>query len=131
MIVWYKNKVGKPEFFVLYRKKGDCVILTGHVGDQIDIQNESDLDAAQRELKEELGIDAIDIIDLNTHIEVKIKDKLLSEHPYLMQIDTKNVRFLEANEKHRWISAEKIIDTLTYQSQRNSLKKVLRLLGQI
>jgi len=54
----FRNNNGKKEFFVLHRKRGDRVVLTGHVGDVF--KGESLEQAALREVKEELGVDPKD-----------------------------------------------------------------------
>lgn len=67
MFVWRDNN-DKREFFVLYRKKGDRVVLTGHIGDFI--KNETKEEAARREVKEELGIEPLEIENLNYWVKL-------------------------------------------------------------
>ena len=120
----YRDNNGRKEFFVLYRKKGDTVVLTGHVGDIF--INETLEQAAKREIKEELGIEPKNIINLNmsTFVEIKEKDKCGREHAFLIEIPNKEVHFLEGDEKHKWHSLEELSEILTYPNQKEPLSKI-------
>ncbi|MCK4781402.1 NUDIX domain-containing protein [Candidatus Parcubacteria bacterium] len=122
----YRENNGKKEFFVLHRKRGDCVVLTGHVRDREEIKNESLEDAARRETIEELGVEPMNIIDLKTKIYVEIEKNNAAgyEHAFLIQIPNKDVHFLEGDEKHNWHSLEELDAILTYPNQRESLNKI-------
>ena len=122
----YRENNGKKEFFVLHRKKGDCVVLTGHIGDREEIKDESLGDAAKRETIEELGIEPISIIDLKvkTYVEIERNNAAGYEHAFLIQIPNKDVHFLEGNEKHRWHLLEELDAILTYSNQREALNKI-------
>ena len=128
MFVWRKKEKRK-EFFVLHRKRGDAVVLTGHVGDVV--AGESLEQAVAREIKEELGIKPKSIVNLNMAIEVVIEEKnLLSrEHAFLVEISgDKEVKFLEADEKHAWYSLEDLSKVLTYPNQKQPLDKIKEIL---
>ncbi len=116
----YRNNNGKKEFFVLHRKRGDVVVLTGHVEDETLEQ------AAAREVEEELGVRPENIIDLETFIDVIVPDKEVKsrEHAFLIKIPNKDVHFLEGDEKHQWHSLEELPDVLTYSNQKQPLKKL-------
>ena len=122
----YRDNKRKKEFFVLHRKIGDSVVLTGHVGDEEKIKNESLKDAAKRETIEELGVEPMNIIDLKTKIYVEIKENNEAgyEHAFLIQIPNKDVYFLEGNEKNRWHSLEELDTILTYSNQKKPLKSI-------
>jgi 8-oxo-dGTP pyrophosphatase MutT (NUDIX family) len=125
MYICRDNK-GKKEFFVLHRKIGDSVVLTGHVGDKEEIKNESLKDAAERETIEELGVEPMSVIDLKTKIYVEIEEnnEVGYEHAFLIQIPNKDVCFLEGSEKHRWYSLEELDTILTYSNQKKPLKSI-------
>lgn len=127
MIVWAENEAGEPEFFVIKRpKQKDCVILTGKIADKKHIKNESIKDAAIRELREELNVKPIEIIDLRITNRANIsKDVTTIEHPFLIKIATQNVKFLEYEANQAWIKKNDIINILSYDTQKNSLKKAL------
>lgn len=124
----YREKNDKKEFFVLHRERGDIVVLTGHVGDVV--QNESLEQAVQREIKEELGVESKNIINLNINIPVEIKEDntLSTEHAFLIEIPDKNIRFLEGDEKHKWHSLEELFKVLTYSNQKEPLLKIKEIL---
>ena len=122
----YRNNEERKEFFVLHRKIGDSVVLTGHVGDEEEIKNESLKDAARREIIEELGVEPMSVIDLKTKIYVEIKENNEAgyEHAFLIQIPNKDVCFLEGKERHRWHSLEELDAVLTYSNQKKPLNKI-------
>ncbi len=126
----YRNNKGKKEFFTLHRKRGDCVVLTGHVGDKEETKNESLKDAAERETIEELGVKPISIIDLKTKVYVKIPRNNTAgyEHAFLIQIPNKDVHFLEGEEKHKWHTLEQLHKVLTYPNQKEPLDKIKKCL---
>lgn len=126
----YRSRNGRREFFVLYRKKGDAVVLTGHVRDVV--KDESLEQAAKREIKEELGVEIKNIINLNISTIVKIKEKenniLSTEHAFLIEIPDKNVRFLEGDEEHKWHPLEELSKVLTYPNQKEPLRKIINII---
>ena len=122
----YRKKGGRKEFFVLHRKKGDVVVLTGHVGDHV--FDESLKQAVEREIKEELGVEPKNIINLNISPVVEMSEKeeniLSTEHAFLIEIPNKEVHFLEGDEKHEWHSLEELFNVLTYPNQKEPLSKI-------
>ena len=129
----YRDNNGKKEFFILHRKRGDVVTLTGHVADREEIKDESIKDAAWREAEEELGVKPISVIDLemSTHVVVDKSDEGPyegDEYAFLIQIPNKDVHFLEGNEEHRWYSVNELYDVLTYSNQKRPLDKIKDLL---
>ena len=122
----YRKRDGRNEFFVLHRKKGDVVVLTGHVGDHI--FDESLEQAVEREIKEELGVEPKNIINLNISPVVEMSEKeeniLSTEHAFLIEIPNKEVHFLEGDEKHKWYSLEGLSKVLTYPNQKEPLSKI-------
>jgi len=130
MFVWRK-KGNRKEFFVLHRKRGDCVVLTGHVGDSI--PDETFKQAVRREIKEELGIGPRTINDLDFKVTVKIKEdkELSTEHAFLVEIPSnKEVKFLEGDEKHHWYPLEKLFEVLTYPNQKAPLGRIKKLISE-
>jgi len=124
----YRKRDERKEFFVLHRKKGDVVVLTGHVGDNI--FDESLEQAAEREIKEELGVEPISVIDLDTkvYVEIKRNNSVGYEHAFLIEIPNKEVHFLEGNEKHKWHSLEELSKVLTYPNQKEPLSRIREIL---
>lgn len=127
LIIWTKNTVGEPEFFVIQRPlQKDCVVLTGKIGDKPEIKDESTSQAAIRELYEELHVKPLHIVDLNIQTKAKLNDNIISiEHPFLIEIAAKNVKFLEYEAKEAWIDKKHIINNLTYKTQQDSVQHVL------
>ncbi len=127
----YRDNNGKKEFFVLHRKRGDVVVLTGHVGDNI--MGESLGEAAKREIKEELGVEPKKIVNLNVSPVVEMSEKeeniLSTEHAFLIEIPDKEVHFLEGDEKHKWHSLEELSKVLTYPNQKEPLSKIKDILA--
>jgi len=120
----YRNNNGKKEFFVLHRKRGDVVVLTGHV------EKESLEQAAAREAEEELGVKPKKILNLGIFSDVYIKEKKEQsrEHAFLIEIPNKDVHFLEGDEKHQWHSLQELSQVLTYSNQKQPLTKITQIL---
>lgn len=123
----YRENNGKKEFFVLHRKRGDVVVLTGHVGDFI--KDETLEQAAAREVEEELGVKPINLLNLEMFSDVYIKEKNAQskEYAFLIQIPNEDVRFLEGDEKHQWHSLQELFEVLTYPNQKQPLEKIKNL----
>jgi 8-oxo-dGTP pyrophosphatase MutT (NUDIX family) len=123
MYAWRENNNHK-EFFVLHRKGGDNVILTGHVADTI--LDETLIEAAKREIEEELGVTPIDIVDLEYKTEVILAShqKTSTEHAFLICIPNQDVQFLEGDEKHQWHSLDELETVLSYPNQRGAVEKI-------
>ena len=125
MYIYRKNN-RKKEFFVLHRKKGDVVVLTGHVEDETLEQ------AVKREVVEELGVKPKNIVnlDISAPVEIKENNELSIEHAFLIEIPNKNVHFLEGDERHKWYSLEELSQVLTYSNQKEPLSKIKEILEQ-
>ena len=122
LFAWRKNRY-KPEFFALNRKRGDIVVLTGHVGDHI--PDESLISAAKREINEELGIDPLEIIDLKFKSTVRLisSNNISTEHTFLIKIpDNIKINYQNGKEKHIWYSIDELIRKLTYPHQKEAAK---------
>ena len=128
----YRENDGKKEFFILHRKRGDVVTLTGHVADSEEIKDESIEDAARRETIEELGVEPISVIDLEMKTEVEMEEKggeiVSIEHAFLIQIPNKDVHFLEDEEEHKWYTIDELHNVLTYSNQKKPLDKIKEVL---
>ncbi|KPJ55038.1 hypothetical protein AMJ47_01970 [Parcubacteria bacterium DG_72] len=122
----YRDNNGKKEFFVLHRKRGDVVVLTGHVEDETPEQ------AAVREVEEELGVKPQNILNLKmfSNVYIKEKDKQSREHAFLIKIPNKDVHFLEADEQHQWHSLQELPKVLTYPNQKQPLAKITQILNK-
>ena len=120
----YRDNSGKKEFFVLHRKKGDVVVLTGHVGDFI--KDETIEQAAAREAEEELGVKPEKILKLDMFVDVIIPEKQVEsrEHAFLIKIPNKDVHFLEGDERHQWHSFRELSQVLTYSNQKKPLVNI-------
>jgi ADP-ribose pyrophosphatase YjhB (NUDIX family) len=128
MFVW-RNNNGKPEFFVLHKKNGLKVVITGHVGDFI--SDESLLDATHREVEEELGAKPIAMENINYTSNVVLPDhknpseKVLSkEHAMLVEIPNVDVEFLEDDQPHQWHLLKELEKVMTYPKQKGAIKKI-------
>lgn len=128
----YRENDGKKEFFILHRRRGDVVTLTGHVGDREEIKDESNEDAARRETVEELGVKPISVINLETKTEVEMQERggdiVSVEHAFLIQIPNEDVHFLEDDEEHKWYTINELYSVLTYTNQKKPLDKIKEIL---
>ncbi|GIU72674.1 MAG: hypothetical protein KatS3mg003_2361 [Candidatus Nitrosocaldaceae archaeon] len=93
------------------------------------IENESPLDAAIREIKEETGIDkdklrllakgdTIDVIDYENNTIWKV-------HPFLFYTYDTNIRLEKEHDKYKWIKPEEIINYDTVPKLKEALYSCL------
>lgn len=119
MIFVWRQHAGRKEFFVLHRKRGDVVVLTGHrePGESIE-------QTAKRETEEELGVTPVHVTKLNYAVEVFLKkwDKNSTEHAFLVEIPNLDVSFQEGEERHTWYPLSDLAEVLTHDSQKGALK---------
>lgn len=127
MMFVFREHGGEKQFFALHRHGGDNVVLTGHVGDYI--AGESLEEAARREVKEELGVEAISITPIDYQTTVRIQNDTVesTEHGFFIQIPNEDVHFLEGDEPHQWYSLDELATVLTYDSQKSAIPHVKRL----
>ena len=120
----YRRNSGKIEFFVQDHHAGYFSVLSGHVGDNI--PDETLADAARRETVEELGVEPISVKDLDfcETVELPKHNKISTENAFLIEIPNKDVHYLEGDEKHIWVSPDKLVETLTFQHQKKAAEKI-------
>ncbi len=124
MMFVYREKNGKEEFFVLDRKAGDKVVLTGHVE-----KGERPKETAIREVKEEIEVEPIKVTDLKVKSTVILESdsKISTEYSFLVKIPNQDVKYLNGKEKHLWCSINELEETLSYPNQKKSLSKIRKL----
>lgn len=118
MFVW-RQRQGKREFLVLHRPlQKDHVVLTGHLE-----KGEILIEAAAREVKEELGVAPKNIVDLQFKVKVKIKggQVLSEEHGFLLEIPYQEIKFLEYVAEVCWYPLEELASILTYLNQSKAV----------
>lgn len=111
----------KKEFFVLDRRSGDHVVLTGHQE-----KGETIRETAIRETMEELEVEPIDVRNINEVNTVVLENgtKESTEHAFLIEIPSKDVQYLKGKEKHSWHEIDKLIKVLSYDHQIRVARKV-------
>lgn len=124
MMFVYRIHNKEKQFFVLKRRSGDTVVLSGHIGDIV--LDESPEEAVRREIMEELGVKPLRIKDLDYSTEVVLEKypKVCEEHAFLVEIPDREVHFLEGPEPHEWLCFEDLPRALSYESQRNAVDKI-------
>jgi len=121
----YRQHSGKNQFFVLNRKRGDKVVLTGHVE-----EGETPKQTAFRETIEEIAVKPINILDLKVKSIVKLENnsKLSTEHAFLVKIPDREVEYLKGKERHHWHTLNKLKNILSYNNQKKAIKKIKKVL---
>ncbi len=126
MFVWRQGASG-PEFLVLHRDpQKDCVVLTGHVEDEESLE-----DALKREIREELRLNVVKIIDLNFEVDVFLEQHnvLSQEHAFLAQVPGgSQIEFWEYPAKVRWCPYADLQNVLTYQGQKKAARQIPKFL---
>ncbi len=130
----YRAHKGEQQFYLLDRPPRelggislpeDRVVPTGHIGDSV--TEETPLDAAKRELKEELGADPLSIIELDYQTETLLirGTKQSIERGFLIEVDNQEFPFLEYLDiTSSWHSLAELERFLTYESQRGAIPEI-------
>lgn len=128
----------EDKFLVLYHKDLDMFL---YPGGHVDMEDNSLLDAAKRELKEETGIKEAEVLrvgniimpfDIDIHLIPKNERVNMSEHyhfdfRYLFLINsTEDIIFdKEEFSNYKWVSSDELSRDKNYGNIINKLKKVL------
>ncbi|WP_455368026.1 NUDIX hydrolase [[Eubacterium] cellulosolvens] len=93
---------------------------------------ESELDAAQREVKEETGIARLNVIGKIGSINYRfwLKQRLISKtvHFYLFETDQVQTEVGEEHDMYSWFSYNEAVESLTYKNEREILVKAYDLI---
>jgi 8-oxo-dGTP pyrophosphatase MutT (NUDIX family) len=123
----YRMNNGRKEFFVLNRKAGDHVVLTGHQE-----KGETIKDTAIRETIEEIEIKPMKVKDLNEINTVVLEGgtKESTEHAFLIEIPNKEVKYLKGKEEHSWCEVDRLERVLSYNHQKKVAKYIKKILDK-
>lgn len=133
MMFIYRNHNGEKQFYMLYRPNmpaKDSVVPTGHIGDEI--AGEKPMDAAIRELKEELGAEPLSIKELDYKVEtlLNLGLKRSIEQAFLIEVADRDYPFLEyEGVNHSWHNLDELEKLLTYDSQFSATTEIRSVLG--
>lgn len=114
----------KENKFLITRRIGVDEGFWEFAGGKVE-QNESNIDAIQRELKEELEID-VEVKQYICSVDDIRKDKILHVHAYLCEIKEGNIQ-LHVHDDYKWVDAK---DLYQYRFQEAD-KKILDELNRI
>ncbi|MDH2906352.1 MAG: NUDIX domain-containing protein [Methanomassiliicoccales archaeon] len=109
------------EYLLLKRpesRDGSWAPLTGHVekGEQL-------LDALEREIKEETGIEELSYtLDLRVPYNFSKGDEEIEEHSFGVQVATKEVKLSDEHEAFEWVTYEEAARRLKWPQQKTSLQ---------
>lgn len=121
MFVW-REKNDRTEFLLVQRHKGDVVTPTGHV----EKTDKSLEEAARRETREEMGVDPIEVIDLDYTVKVKLSKMgyLSTEHAFLIKVPAIGAKYTENDEPSTWNELNELDKLMTYPKQKGALKNI-------
>ncbi|GBC69807.1 Diadenosine hexaphosphate hydrolase [archaeon HR01] len=119
-VIFYQD-TSKLLFLLLRYGKGHWDFPKGHIEDQ-----EDEKDTVRREVREETGIEDIEILpDFRKTIQYKYrKDKLLVRKEvvfYLGRAKTLNVVLSPEHRDYAWLSYERALERLTFETARQTL----------
>lgn len=87
--------------------------------------NENDLSAVKREVKEETNLNINEILPLNWGSYYKTDDKTCEEHNYLSFVDDETIILNEEHVDYRWVTLSDLIHKIYWIADKSILKKVL------
>jgi len=128
-IIFFKDK-NKPLFLLLHYEAGHWDYCKGHIE-----ANESELETLKRELFEETGISAFNLIPgFREEITYFFKrDKELIKKTavfYLIEVKSMNVTLSFEHKAFKWLSFDEAIKQLTFNSAKKVLIKAFEFLKQ-
>jgi len=111
------------EFLMLHYVKNHWDFPKGHIE-----KGENEIKAALRELKEETGIDKIDIMPFFKEVsEYYFRDETKLNHKtvvfYIGKAHGSEVTISDEHTGYAWLSFEKALDQMTYRNSKELLKK--------
>ncbi|MEK7202538.1 MAG: NUDIX hydrolase [Patescibacteria group bacterium] len=133
MMFIYRVHDGEKQFYMLSRPNipaKDSVVPTGHIGDVI--AGEKSMDAAVRELEEELGAEPLSIRELDYKVETLLNmGRIRSlEQAFIIEVADQDYPFLEyEGVDHSWQSLNELEKLLTYESQFSAVTEIRLALG--
>ncbi|MCX8166402.1 MAG: NUDIX domain-containing protein [Candidatus Micrarchaeota archaeon] len=131
IVIFSRNLIeNRLAFLVLVHRDGHYDFPKGHVE-----PNETTLDAAIRETKEETGITNFTILNKDQPLEIsysfKKNNKLIKKKVvfYVGEINTTvdQVKISSEHFGYKWIDYHQLIDELKYKEQKELLKKTCKL----
>ena len=102
----------------------DYYVITGGVDN-----SESNVEAALREVKEEIGVKTREAIDLHNQIEYMdhITHKHYVEHCFAVKINNENLVLNEEHIDYIWVNADKFIQTIWWnENKRSELERMIK-----
>lgn len=130
-----KNKVlafiynpEKGQFLSLYSEphpehgEGGWFVVTGEVE-----KGENQEEAVAREVLEETGLEAIEILPLNWGSTYKWKGEECLEMNYLVFVKTGKITLNEEHSKHEWLDIKEFVERTKWNDDKRLLERVLTL----
>ena len=130
-IIFCKNPSNSnPDFLLLNYSSGHWDYCKGHIE-----KNESELETLKRELFEETGIKNFKLIPgfkESIHYFFKKNNELISKEVvfYLLEVNSKKVKLSFEHKAFKWLSFNKALNTLTYDTAKKVLIKADEFLKQ-
>ncbi len=98
-------------------------------------KNESEIETAKREIKEETGLDVNFIFGFRHEHEYSyyLKGKLITKKAilFLAESKTKDVKISWEHEDYKWLDYENALKLLTYEKDKEALKKAYEYLKNV
>lgn len=121
VIPYHKNL-----YAVLQRKSGHWQWVSGGGED-----NETPLETAQREVKEEIGIEK-DIVELKSLAYIpsqnighwKDKNILIPEYSFAVETDSFNLSISDEHIRYEWLTYEQALERLEWGSNKEALREL-------
>lgn len=135
LIIPYQKQIDEVTYLILKRSDGNVWQWVSGGGEN----NESKVEAAKRELYEELNIDAIDIWGLKSmsSIPVYCFNEIMENYPdmlvvseYSFGVEIKDdFKLSNEHNEYRWVTYQDAISLLTYDSNKTALWELANVIG--
>ena len=96
-------------------------VVTGEVE-----PGESHEDAVRREVKEETGLDIVDIFYLNWGSLYNLNETEYEEHNFIAFVGNGDVKLNEENVDYKWLDLDDFVSKIKWLADKSELKQVLK-----
>ncbi len=125
--VVFRAENGAPIFLLIGFKKRNIWCLPKGLIEE----DESEIDAAQREVREETGITRLDLIGKigSIHYQFWIKEGIIDKtvHFYLFETDQVQTTVGEEHDIYSWFNYRQAVESLSYKNEQEILKEAFKM----
>jgi dATP pyrophosphohydrolase len=87
-------------------------------------EGETLTDAARREAREEGGIDASNLLPLDSRSSYVVGDTIIDQSAFAIELPTREIRLSEEHSEYRWVTLEEALSLLKFPDYKVALREL-------